>query len=44
MRSSTEKTQIGPDGIASEFNILPDLWNARVTSHVPLSGVARLIT
>jgi 4-hydroxythreonine-4-phosphate dehydrogenase len=32
------------DGIASEFNILPDLWNARVTSHVPLSGVARLIT
>ncbi len=32
------------DGIASEFNILPDLWNARVTSHVPLSGVAALIT
>jgi 4-hydroxythreonine-4-phosphate dehydrogenase len=31
------------DGIASEFNILPDLWNARVTSHVPLSGVAVLI-
>ena len=32
------------DGVASEFNILPDLWNARVTSHVPLSGVAALIT
>ena len=27
-----------------EFNILGDLWNARVTSHVPLSGVAELIT
>ena len=32
------------DGEASEFNILPNLWNARVTSHVPLSGVAPLIT
>ena len=31
-------------GTASEFNILPDLWNARVTSHVPISGVASLIT
>jgi 4-hydroxythreonine-4-phosphate dehydrogenase len=31
-------------GSASEFNILPELWNARVTSHVPVSGVARLIT
>ncbi|CAN1499254.1 PdxA Pyridoxal phosphate biosynthesis protein [Rhabdaerophilaceae bacterium] len=31
-------------GIASEFNILPDLWNARVTSHVPISGVTALIT
>ena len=27
-----------------EFNILGNLWNARVTSHVPLSGVAELIT
>jgi len=26
-----------------EFNVLPTLWNARVTSHVPLSGVAPLI-
>jgi 4-hydroxythreonine-4-phosphate dehydrogenase len=32
------------DGMASEFNILPDLWNARVTSHVALSGVPSLIT
>ncbi len=31
-------------GAAQEFNILPNLWNARVTSHVPLSGVAPLIT
>jgi 4-hydroxythreonine-4-phosphate dehydrogenase len=31
-------------GVASEFNILPQLWNARVTSHVPISGVAALIT
>jgi 4-hydroxythreonine-4-phosphate dehydrogenase len=30
--------------LASEFNILEGLWNARVTSHVPLSGVAALIT
>lgn len=29
---------------ASEFNVLPNLWNARVTSHVPLSQVAALIT
>jgi len=31
-------------GVASEFNILPNLWNARVTSHVSISGVAPLIT
>ena len=31
-------------GVAQEFNILPNLWNARVTSHVPISGVAELIT
>ena len=31
-------------GTASEFNILPGLWNARVTSHVPIAGVAALIT
>ena len=28
------------DGKASEFNILDGLWNARVTSHVPLKAVA----
>lgn len=32
------------DSLASEFNILEGLWNARVTSHVPLSAVAGLIT
>jgi 4-hydroxythreonine-4-phosphate dehydrogenase len=32
------------DGPASEFNVLPKLWNARVTSHIPLSAVAAAIT
>lgn len=31
-------------GPASEFNILGELWNARVTSHIPLSEVASHIT
>lgn len=35
---------IGFDGKAKEFNILEGLWNARVTSHVPLKDVAALIT
>jgi 4-hydroxythreonine-4-phosphate dehydrogenase len=35
---------LGTSGAASEFNILDDLWNARVTSHVPLSAVAASIT
>lgn len=35
---------IGVSGPASEFNVLDKLWNARVTSHVPLSEVAALIT
>ncbi len=35
---------LGIDGVAKEFNILDGLWNARVTSHVPLSQVAGLIT
>ena len=34
---------LGLDVPASEFNILEGLWNARVTSHVPLSQVASLI-
>ena len=33
-----------PDIVAREFNVLEGLWNARVTSHVPLSAVASLIT
>ena len=33
-----------PDIVAREFNVLEGLWNARVTSHVPLSRVASLIT
>lgn len=35
---------IGFDGVAKEFNILEGLWNARVTSHVPLKDVAGLLT
>jgi 4-hydroxythreonine-4-phosphate dehydrogenase len=35
---------LGFDGAASEFNILPRIWNARVTSHVPIGKVAPLIT
>ena len=27
-----------------EFNVLENLWNARITSHVPLSAVSKLIT
>ena len=30
-------------GAASEFNVLGRLWNARVTSHIPLSAVASRI-
>ena len=36
--------ELGFDGKASEFNILDGLWNARVTSHVPLRAVAEHIT
>ncbi|NVO16295.1 MAG: 4-hydroxythreonine-4-phosphate dehydrogenase PdxA [Rhodoplanes sp.] len=32
------------DGPAREFNVLDELWNARVTSHIPLSEVASSIT
>jgi 4-hydroxythreonine-4-phosphate dehydrogenase len=35
---------IGFDGHAREFNVLGGLWNARVTSHIPLSEVAATIT
>jgi 4-hydroxythreonine-4-phosphate dehydrogenase len=35
---------IGFHGVAKEFNILEGLWNARVTSHVPLKDVAGLLS
>jgi 4-hydroxythreonine-4-phosphate dehydrogenase len=35
---------IGFGGEAREFNVLDGLWNARVTSHVPLAAVPGLIT
>lgn len=38
----TEETGAKTNG--REFNILDKLWNARVTSHVPLKDVARHIT
>ena len=31
---------LGFKGVATEFNVLDKLWNARVTSHIPLSKVA----
>lgn len=38
------KGVLGTEADGSEFNILEGLWNARVTSHVPLSAVSKLIT
>lgn len=35
---------IGFTGVAREFNVLEGLWNARVTSHIPLAKVASTIT
>ncbi len=35
---------IGFRGVAKEFNVLDGLWNARVTSHVPLKDVSALLT
>ena len=35
---------IGFTGEAREFNVLDGLWNARVTSHVPLSAVAGMLS
>ena len=35
---------LGHVGAASEFNVLDNLWNARVTSHIPLSKVAGAIS
>jgi len=36
--------RLGIADTGGEFNIVDDMWNARVTSHVPLSGVCELIT
>ncbi len=36
--------ETGARGNGREFNILDKLWNARVTSHVPLKDVAKYIT
>ena len=38
----TEETGAKANG--REFNILDNLWNARITSHVPLKDVAKYIT
>ena len=35
---------LGWSGAAKEFNVLPNVWNARVSSHIPLSQVAATIT
>ncbi len=35
---------LGTTGPATEFNILEGLWNARVTSHVPMARVPSLLT
>ncbi|NNM47521.1 4-hydroxythreonine-4-phosphate dehydrogenase PdxA [Knoellia koreensis] len=35
--------QLGFDGVTSELNFVPDLVTSRVTSHIPLSGVAQRI-
>ena len=35
---------LGFRGAATEFNVLEKLWNARVTSHIPLSAVAAALT
>lgn len=35
---------IGFEGKAREFNILDRIWNARVTSHIPLSKVAESLS
>lgn len=36
--------RLGHSGTVAEFNVVDNLWNARVTSHVPLRDVADLIT
>ena len=36
--------RLGHTGTVSEFNVLPNLWTARVTSHIALAEVAPRIT
>ncbi len=38
------RKRLGCKGRASEFNVIDGMWNARVTSHVPLREVADLLT
>jgi 4-hydroxythreonine-4-phosphate dehydrogenase len=38
------KAHTGHTGRASEFNVIDGMWNARVTSHVPLKDVAGLLS
>ena len=35
---------IGFRGLATEFNVLDNLWNARVTSHIPLKDVSAALS
>jgi 4-hydroxythreonine-4-phosphate dehydrogenase len=35
---------LGFRGVATEFNVLDKLWNARVTSHIPLAAVSAALT
>jgi 4-hydroxythreonine-4-phosphate dehydrogenase len=48
MRESDEHrwfaSRLGHTGTVSEFNVLPSLWTARVTSHIALAEVASRIT
>jgi 4-hydroxythreonine-4-phosphate dehydrogenase len=35
---------LGFNGVATEFNVLEGLWNARVTSHIPLKEVSAALS
>ena len=38
------RLRIGHEGRVSEFNVIDGMWNARVTSHVPLKEVAERLS
>ena len=38
------RARIGFEGRVSEFNVIDGMWNARVTSHVPLKDVSSLLS